>query len=246
MIGLIELPPDDTYRMPPPGKPTLTPEELVVVKWWINQGADATKTVKELLATPESSSALAKLAPATASPATPVPAAKPVPAATTPGSAVDETLATAVAALDKEFPGAVSFESQQAPALVLSAASLRGTLDDAAFAKFAPVLPQLVSADLTATKLTDQGVASLKAATRLRVVRLGETAVTDAALDTLAQLPALESVNLYSTQVTDAGLAKLAALPKLTRLYLWQTAVSPAAVSALKEKLPACEVITGT
>lgn len=248
MIALIELPPGDVDRMPKAGSPDLTPEEITILKWWINQGADGTKLVKDLSPAPEITVALAKLAPAAAaagtSPAAQAAATPPQPAGQ--GAGPDEALKSAVAALAKEFPGAVTFESQQSTAVTLNAASLRGTLDDAAFAKLAPILPHLVSADLSATKLTDQGVAGLAAAKNLRLVRLAETPVTDAAIDTLVQLPALESVNLYGTKITDAGALKLATLPNLKRLYLWQTPVTPAAITALKEKLPKCEIVTGT
>ncbi len=247
MVELIELPAGDIDHMPPAGVPQMAPEELLVLKWWIDQGADATKTVKELTATPEVSAALAKLTPAAAPAAEGKPTAEAAPAAhpATPGGP-DEALKSAVAALAKEFPGAVSFEAQQSSAVTLNAASLRGTLDDAAFAKLAPVLPHVVSADLSATKVTDAGIATLAAAKNLRLIRLAETQATDAAIEALLKLPALESVNLYGTKVTDAGAAKLAGLPNLKRLYLWQTAVTPAAIAALKEKLPKCEIITGT
>ena len=265
LVQLVELPVDDIDHMPPAGKPQPTKEELAVLKWWIEKGADATKTVKALEPTPEIAAAISTLAPAAAAPAVAAPAAAtdkpaPAPAPTTepapapvepapPPAAVvpgpDEVMKTAVAALAKEFPGSVTFESQESKGITLTAASLRGTLDDAAFAKFAPVLPQLVTADLSATKITDLAVSQLAAATNLRQIRLAETAVTDAAIETLLKLPALESVNLYGTKVTDAGAVKLAALPKLKHLYLWQTAVTPATVTALREKLPQCEIVTG-
>jgi hypothetical protein len=53
-------------------------------------------------------------------------------------------------------------------------------------------------------------------------------------------------VNFYGTKITDSGILKLGAIPKLKRLYLWQTAVTPAAVKALQEKLPECEIVTGS
>ncbi|MCF7732147.1 MAG: hypothetical protein K9N23_10685 [Akkermansiaceae bacterium] len=242
MIALIELPPGDVDRMPKGDNPAPTPEEISILKWWIDQGADGTKTVKELAATPEITAAIATLAPVVA--ANPDATTTVAPAA--PAAGPDAALAAAVAALTKEFPGAVTFESQESSAVTLSAASLRGTLDDAVFAKFAPVVPYLVTADLTASKLTDQGVSDLAAAKNLRLVRLAETPVTDAAIETLLRLPALESINLYGTKVTDAGVLKLVALPKLKRLYLWQTPVTPAAVATLREQLPNCEIVTGT
>jgi uncharacterized membrane protein len=246
LVKLVELPLDDLDHMPPEGKPQPTAEELAALKWWIDQGADATKTIKELNATPEIIVALKTLAPA--EPAAPATAGETAAAPATPAPAApgpDEAIKTALAALAKEFPGSVTFESQQATGVTFTAASLRGTLDDAAFAKFAPVLPNLVTADLSATKITDQAVAQLAVASNLRLVRLAETPVTDAAIDTLVKLPTLESVNLYGTKITDAGALKLASLPKLKHLYLWQTAVTPAAVTTLREKLPQCEIVTG-
>ena len=150
-----------------------------------------------------------------------------------------------MAGISKEFPGALSFESQQSSLLTFTAVSLRGNLDDAGFKKLAPVTSQFVTVDLSATKITDQGVAQLAASKNLRLIRLAETGVTDAVIDTLLKIPSLESINLYGTKVTDAGVSKLAALTNLKRLYLWQTAVTPAAIKTLKEKLPACEIITG-
>ncbi|MEO0017640.1 MAG: hypothetical protein RLZZ522_923 [Verrucomicrobiota bacterium] len=242
LVKLTELPLDDLDHMPPEGKPQLTPEERAVLKWWIAQGADATKTVKELTATPEITAALSALAP-TAAAGAPT-AAVPHPTAAAAGP--DAALKAAVAALTKEFPGSVTFEAQGATGVAFTAASLRGTLDDAMFAKFAPIVAQLVTADFTATKITDQAVASLTAAKNLRQVRLAETPVTDAAIEALLQLQALESLNLYATKITDAGALKLTALPKLKHLYLWQTAVTPATVAALQGKLPQCEILTGT
>lgn len=248
LIRLIDLPLDDPDHMPPSGKPQPTANEIAVLKWWIEKGADATKTVKELAPTPEISAALSALAPATTAaaitPASGAPTAAPHSVATVAGP--DPALKAAVAALAKEFPGSVSFESQDSTAITFTAASLRGSLDDATFAKFAAVIPQLITADFSATKITDQTVAQLAAAKNLRLIRLAETPVTDAVIESLLKLQSLESVNLYGTKITDAGALKLVALPKLKHLYLWQTAVTPAAVTTLREKIPQCDIVTGT
>jgi hypothetical protein len=154
-------------------------------------------------------------------------------------------LKDSVIALAAEFPGALSFESQQSALLTFTAVSMRGNLDDAAFLKLESIIPHLVTADLSATQITDQSVALLASAKDLRLIRLAETEITDAAIDTLLKLESLESINLYGTKVTDAGVSKLSAMPNLKRLYLWQTAVSPEAIQALKDKLPDCEIIAG-
>jgi uncharacterized membrane protein len=242
IIVRMELPKNDEEHMPPEGKPDIEDSEVAVIKWWIDKGADPQKKLTEFEVPAPIREAIAKLAPAVAagegSKSAEIVAS---PAFTGP----DEKLKVAVAGISKEFPGALSFESQDSALLTFTAVSLRGSLDDAAFHKLAPVLSQFVTVDLSATKITDQAVAQLVSAKSLRLIRLAETAVTDASIDTLLKLPSLESINLYGTKVTDAGVSKLSAMPRLKRLYLWKTTVTPEAIKALKEKLPSCEIITG-
>ena len=238
IIIRMDLPESDEEHMPPEGKPDIEDQEVAVIKWWIDNGADPKKTLADFEVPAAIKEALSKLLPADAAKASsgtiPVPFAGP-----------DEALKSSVATISKVFPGALSFESQESALLVFTAVSLRGSLDDAAFKKLEPVCNQLVTVDLSATKITDQAVKQLASAKNLRLIRLAETGVTDASIDTLLKLTNLESVNLYGTAVTDAGVAKLSGLPKLKRLYLWKTAVSPEAIKVLKEKLPNCQIITG-
>ena len=237
-----ELPMDDEEHMPPEGKPDIEDHELAVLKWWIDSGADPKKTVADFEIPAPIKEAISKLLPA-ALIATSEAAVAP---SETIVEGPDAALLASVAALSAEFPGALNFEAQGSSDLTFTAVSLRGSFNDASFDKLEKFLPQLVALDLSATKITDQSMAKLHVATKLRMLRLGETNITDGGIDAILNLVTLESVNLYGTQVTDAGVSKLAALPNLKRLYLWQTAVTPEAIQALKEKLPSCEIITGT
>ncbi len=242
IVVRMDLPEDDDEHMPPEGKPDIEDSEVAVIKWWLDSGADPTKKLAEFEVPAEIKEALAKLtsaAPAGAGPASGHPE-------TAKEAGPDDSLKAAVAGLSKEFPGALTFESQESELVTFTAVSLRGKLDDETFGKLGPVLPHLATVDLTATKITDKSVASLASATQLRLVRLAETGVTDASIDTLLKLTTLESINFYGTKVTDAGVQKLAAMPNLKRLYLWQTPVTPEAVKALREKMPKCEIVNGS
>ena len=240
LVKRITLPKDDDEHMPPEGKPAPDAGEVAIIKWWIDSGADAKKTISEFEVPAEIKAAIAKLVPAAAL-GTAESSTSPIHTSTDP----DEALKSLVAGISKQYPGALSFESQQSSLLVFTAVSLRGNFDDEGFKKLAPAISQLVTLDLSATKVTDQAVAQLAVAKNLRLIRLSETGVTDACIDTLLKLPTLESINLYGTKVTDAGVSKLSAMPHLKRLYLWKTSVTPEALKALKEKLPGCEIITG-
>ncbi len=242
IIVRMELPEDDDEHMPPEGKPDIEDHEIAVIKWWIDSGADPAKPLSAFQVPAEIQAALAKLSSVPAADLKESAAGHGAPAK---AAGPDEQLKSAVSGLSKDFPGALSFESQQSANVTFTAVSLRGKLDDETFGKLGPVIPKLVTADLSATKITDKSVASLASASQLRQLRLAETPVTDAAIDALLKIPSLESVNFYGTKVTDAGVAKLAALPNLKRLYVWQTAVTPAAIEELRKKLPKCEIIGG-
>ena len=234
----MELPEDDDEHMPPEGKSDIEDPELAIVRWWIDSGADPGKRLKDFEVPALIAEAISKLAPVAV-----VDSAEP--AGHAPPAGPDEALKAAVAGISKDFPGALSFESQGSSLLTFSAVSLRGNLDDAGFKKLEPLSSRFVTVDLSATRITDEAVAQLAASKDLRLIRLAETGVTDASLDTLVKIPSLESINLYGTKVTDAGIGKLSALSNLKRLYLWQTAVSQDAIKGLKEKLPGCEIVTG-
>jgi len=241
VIVRIDLPEDDDEHMPPEGKKDLEEHEVVLVKWWIDQGASKDAKFDDLKATDAIKEAVAKMVP-------------PEVLARQKSAAEDalkqaakqrESVKAEVERLRKEFPAALNFESQTSSGVTFTAVSMRKDFGDDDLAKLQAVVPALVSLDLSASTITDEGAKLLAQAAELRTLRLSETALTDAGLETLAKLPNLESLNLYGTKVSNQGILKLAALPKLRKLYLWRTQVDEAGIKALKEKLPACEIVTG-
>jgi hypothetical protein len=48
LVRRINLPLVDEDHMPPKGKPQLTLDEIAVLRWWVDAGAPANKTVREL------------------------------------------------------------------------------------------------------------------------------------------------------------------------------------------------------
>ena len=237
------LPKDDEEHMPPEGKTPIEDHEFAVLKWWIDNGADPKKALKDFEVPAPIKEAVTKLIPSLTVDTAKVSATESavIPPAVDP----DDALKSAVATISKQYPGALSFESQQSNLLAFTAVSLRKNLDDAGFEKLKPVVSQLVTVDLSATNITDQSVSQLATAKHLRVIRLAETAVTDASIDSLLNIPTLQSINLYGTKVTDAGVSRLSSLTQLKHLYLWQTAVTPEAIKLLQQKLPNCKIVTG-
>ena len=60
LVFRCELPDDDEEHMPPEGKTDIEIYELLLVKWWIDQGADPTKTAGEMEITDEIRNAAAE------------------------------------------------------------------------------------------------------------------------------------------------------------------------------------------
>jgi hypothetical protein len=236
IIQRIELPEDDEEHMPPEGKPDIEAHELTLLKWWIDQGAEETKTLSAMTLTDEVRAALAKWGPLspTASPQPSSSSLSPVPP--------DAALVDIVRQLQERFPAAVSFESAGSSAVVFSAASLRKRFDDASLERLVPLMPHLVSLDLTATSVTDRGLAVLASAKQLRQLKLGETTIGDEVLPMLSALPSLQSLNLYRTRVTSAGIDSLQHCAALSHLYLWDTTVDADALERLRQFLPNCRI----
>jgi Leucine-rich repeat (LRR) protein len=80
--------------------------------------------------------------------------------------------------------------------------------------------PDLQTAKLRFTRLTDAGLKVLTALKHLKVLYLGGTKVTDAGLKDVAALTGLTELQLDDTKVTDAGIKDLAALKGLQTLSL--------------------------
>lgn len=235
IIFRAELPVDDEEHMPPEGKKDILDHELLIVKWWIDEGADPAVKMGDLDAPEEVLAAIAKMDEEVSLDT----------AAVAPEEEVVDGLLGDVMHLEEVFPGAFSYDEETGGEIVFDGVKLRSSFNDKAFAQLEPVIGEIVSMDLSATAVTDKSVALLAKAKKLRVLRLAETGVSDAALDGLVKLESLESVNFYGTSVTGGGLAKLAVLPNLKTLYLWGTEVSGEDLVNLKKELPGVEILDG-
>ncbi len=241
VIVRVDLPEDDDEHMPPEGKKDLEAHEVVLIKWWIDSGAPKDAKLTELQAGDDIKSALAKVVPPEQLAQQKAAAEHAVKAA----ADKRESVKVEVERLRKEFPAALNFESQSSSGVTFTAVSMRKDFGDDDLAKLGPVMPALVSLDLSSSTVTDNGAKLLKDAAELKSLRLSETGLTDAGLEAVATLPRLESLNLYGTQVTNDGVLKLAGLKSLKKLYLWQTKVDDAGLQALKAKMPDCEIVMG-
>jgi len=247
----ILLPLTHEDHMPPEKKPQVSPEELAVLQWWVDAGASADLKMGDASIPANIQEKMAVLlkapvitggaqgdagpeGPAAAAPAAPAPAA-PAPAAAPAAPAPDMA---PVEALEKELGVAILPLAQNDPALSFNCVNVADKFGDPELAKFAPIAGRLAEINLSRSKVTDAGLASLAGMKNLKKLHLPNTAISDAGIDSLLTLSSLEYLNLFNTKITDASLAKLEKLPNLKHLFVWQTGATKPAAEALHAKLP--------
>lgn len=240
LLQRILAPEGDDQRMPPAGKPQLAPDEIALLQWWIQAGADPEKTVGQLnppasiqsiLAARERQSMgeLANLTAPSKAPLTPKPRQEVLLIA----NQLADTLGIAISPL-----------AESEPWLQVNASLAGSAFGDAELAQLETLSSNLRWLNLAGTGITEEGVKRVSKMRNLTRLHLERTALTDAALLHLQPLSELEYLNLYGTQVTDAGLASLRPLRNLRRIYLWQTQVTVDGAKALQEAMEDKEQIT--
>ncbi len=246
IIIRMELPIDNDERMPPDEKPGLKPDEIEVIKWWINTGAKADVTLATANPPANIAAIIAKIKPSATVKTTAGTTGSAAPVAPAVDTSKERTaIAAAMTDLQKSYPGAAQFDSQASNSVNFTAVSMRGSYSDDDAKKISTLAPHLGSVDFTATLISDAALSVLEPAKNLRKLNLGETKITDVGLSTIAKFDSLESLNLFGTEVTDAGIQQLGSLKNLKRLYVWRSKVTPEGIEALRKLLPSCDVVMG-
>jgi uncharacterized membrane protein len=109
-----------------------------------------------------------------------------------------------------------------------------------------PLLQQQVAVlKLTGCRLSHPDWAQLSKLTSLTRLYLENANITDQDLLSIQSLPKLEYLNLVGTGVTRSGMEKLGALPKLKRLFLFHTPIPEGDQGAVRQLFPKVNVDFG-
>ena len=76
-------------------------------------------------------------------------------------------------------------------------------------------LPALVSLKCRSSAITDEGLAYVAGAKKLRGLHLEDAKISDDGMKQLAGLTAIDDLNLLRAPITDEGIAVLKAMPKM-------------------------------
>jgi len=221
----VTLPPTDNDFMPAEHRRPLSANEVKAIEIWISAGASGTLSADVFNGLPSVSSPVADITIEEADPAA-------VSKQRTP-------LAASVARLQKQFPGALDYESRGSADLVVDISVLGSKFGDEDLAALKPLAGQIVEADFSNTAITDRSATVIAAMKRLRVLRLMHTKISDATVRALNSMDQLESLSLFGTAVTPAALPVVEHLPRLRHIYVGETRITASASmpEALKRKV---------
>lgn len=221
LVRRLKLPASEEEHMPPAEEPQPSAEEIALLVRWIERGASAQAAITDLKLEPALAKAAAQLAAKLPAPKPPVSAAGEAFREVDPAAVERDRvpLAARVAALQRRFPGALSYESRASAALHFTAAGLGRTFGDAELAELAAVGEGVTLLDLSSTAITDAAAPALARFPKLRVARLAFTTVGDEVARVLARLDSLEVVVLSETAASADALVALKKLPRLRKLH---------------------------
>ena len=234
MIKRIHLPESDDDHMPPKGKTQLTPEQVALLEWWIEEGAPFDKKVAELKTTSEIDDILITLADPDAN-----------------KSEVELLLAKGVEEADPEKIKEIKSKGAMIKPLSNKENWLQVSISknlpvDELLAEIAEAFPKQVTwLDIKDSPVSDDGFAAVAKMTNLTRLRAEKTSITDNAMSHIRELPYLEFLNIYGTKVGDEGVLALEDLSNLRRLYVWDSQVTKDGARKLEERNSKLEVNLG-
>jgi uncharacterized membrane protein len=227
MIKRMSLPLYHNDHMPPKEKPQITTKEFDLLKWWITQGADMHKAVKDLNPSPNIKALFGAVA--TASVANIV--LKDIPDVKVGTPSVFDIIALKkmnVVAIpignDKPFLAVNFINRPKITAEMLP--HLKALSKNIAWIK------------LSDATLNDTVFTFLKDCENMTKLSLNNTNIDDTNLSKLLIFKHLSSLSLVNTKVTSQGVLTLKALPQLQKIFLFQTGIKPEEYKNLMSQMP--------
>lgn len=235
MMKRLLLPKSHEDHMPPKEKAQLSEQEIALLHWWISQGADLTKKVKEM---PQ--------------PANIVPALL---ALQSVNYEKKETVSfVPEVSVGKAEDGAIKKLTDRGVVVLPVAANSNYlmvnfitvnnfTTEDLKLLQ--PISKNLVWLKVGNLPVKDEGLMQLVNCKQLTRLNLEHTGITDKGIASLAGLPQLRYLNIVGNAISGAGIQQLSKLSALDQVYLYKTQVDSKAVSELQKKLPKARIDTG-
>jgi uncharacterized membrane protein len=228
------LPEGNEDRMPPEGKTPMTDTEIMLLKYWITEGAKEDLLVADARENTKVDSVIKILLPELAR-----------------YRRKSEVARMKFEALKKELddlarelsitirPDSVSEGNNFVIAMKFPPASFTNEQ----FREIAPYAEVFTKASLVASGVDDDGLYHISQMKNLRKLYLQKTKIDGSGLIHLQKLANLEVLNLSFTKVDDKAAIDLLKIPQLREVYLYRTNTSPQVIEALKKNKPGLQIL---
>jgi hypothetical protein len=227
MIKRLLLPDEDDKHMPPRDKPQPDDKQIALLHWWIENGTDTIKKVKDLPQPEPIKSYLISLQIGHEEHKLP---------ANIPSAPVEKADSVAIQKLKDK--GVIVLPVAQNNNYLSANFVTATNITDKDFALLLPLKKQLVWLKCGDTKITDSALSFIAECTNITFLQLDNTSITDKGLQKLSSLQQLQSLNLVGTNITANGLQALKNLKQLQSLYLYQTKIKKEDWAQLQKEFP--------
>ncbi|MGX7689218.1 DUF2231 domain-containing protein [Flectobacillus roseus] len=215
----VTLPADHKEFMPTDGKPALTPEEIALLKWWIDEGKGAENIGFTAVPHHEKMTAVASAILGIAGAVLPQENTS-IQTFTNPNipKQVDEK------ALQNAIAGGFNIRLMNHNPVMLDVSFIdkKATPN---LALLVPLAKNIVWLNLNQLNLSNKVGASIAQMSNLEKLRLEKNNISDGIASDLIGLQHLNSLNLNETQVSNVTVTELKKLKSLQHLYVWKTKV---------------------
>jgi hypothetical protein len=243
-IKRILLPESDEEHMPPKGKTQITKNELLVLKWWIEQGASFDKKVSQLAVSNEVKPILASIGIGDKmNILSEIKQDKYIVEESILAKNVDAVEISVIEKVKKSGGLILPLSQNNNYVEVTFLNNPKFSDKDASLIAIAPA--QTLWLKLSKTQISDSSIELILKLPNLTRLHLENTKITDNAINSISVLQNLEYFNLIGTNITDASIQNLSKLKNLKKLYLWKTKVTLTGVETLKKALPNLSVDVG-
>jgi cytochrome c/Leucine Rich Repeat (LRR) protein len=227
MIKRILLPDEDDKHMPPREKPQPDDKQIALLHWWIENGDDSLRKVKEMPQPEPIKSYLLALQVGHEEHKLP---------ANIPSASVEKADSLAIQKLKNK--GIIILPVAQNNNYLSANFVTATNVSDKGFELLLPLKKQLVWLKCGDTKITDSALSFIAQCTNLTFLQLDNTMITDKGLEKLSSLQQLQSLNLVGTNITANGLSALKNLKQLQSIYLYQTKIKKEDWAQLQKMFP--------
>ena len=219
----VTLPGKNNKFMPPRGEP-LTYDEIQVLEWWIDQGAEMDKLISDLTVTDKLKPVVKRV------------------------YRIDLEIKPWYETVELNPADSLMVNKLREEGFVINNIGSENSLLDIRFSgnsltretlsELLKIKEYVTWFSLAGTNVKDEWVSIISQFPNLTRLELQKTEVSDNSMAYLKELEHLESLNLYGTNVTDSCLSVIRDIPHLKRVYLWNSKVSFDRARALQKENP--------